>query len=85
MIWEFIKSVYYFLFCTHQNYIYDKYFTVEYIHGYVEVEVFISRTCEQCGASEEAMISKHEGSYVQMEKIINSLESKGYRNVEDLA
>lgn len=84
MVWEFIKSVYYFLFCTHQNYVYDKYFTVEYIYGYIEVEVFISRTCEQCEASEEVMISKHEGSSVQMEKVINNLKSKGFRNVEDL-
>lgn len=83
MVWEFIKSMYYFLFCPHL-YIYDKYFTVEYIHGYAEVEVFISRTCEQCGASEEVRISKHRGSPVQMEKVISGLVSKGFRNVEDL-
>ena len=84
MIWEYIKSVWYNLFCGHKDNTYGKYYRVSHVHGFVDVEVIVDKTCKKCGHCTEVIISKNHGSYLEMENLIKSLEDKGYKNLEDL-
>lgn len=85
MIWRFIKSFYYQLFCTHPIVTVEHFYRAERVHGYINITVLVCETCERCGREDVLTISKHSGTPGEMERIRKCLEEKGYRNVEDLA
>lgn len=84
MIWRYFKRLYYTLFCTHPYHTSKRYYTLEYIHGYYDLDVYVIRTCEKCGQTETFCISKNEVPSAIVKKMVDLLESKGFRNAEDL-
>jgi len=84
MIWRFFKAFYYKLFCTHPINKSEKCYRADRKYGYIDITVYIRRTCEKCGHSDMLVVSEHDGLPCQMEKVRKELEEKGYRNVEDL-
>ena len=84
MLWKFLKAFYYKLFCTHPSHTSGRYYTLNYIHGFYELNVYASRTCEKCGKTETFCISKHKAPAIMVKKMVDLLESKGFRNAEDL-
>ena len=85
LIWRFFKRIYYTLFCDHILYHSEKYYTLEYIHGFYELKVYVDRTCDKCGVCNTLLISKHRGPVLMIKPMAKLLEEKGYKNAEDLA
>ena len=84
LIWKYLKKFYYDLFCTHPSHTSERYYTLDYIHGFYELNVYVNRTCEKCGKTENFCMSKNEAPSLVVKKMVDLLESKGFRNAEDL-
>lgn len=84
MIWRCIKQLYYTLFCDHPSHTSERYYTLDYIHGFYDLKVYVNRTCEKCGKIETFCISKNKAPAIMVKRMVDLLESKGFRNAEDL-
>ena len=84
LIWRFFKRLYYTLFCDHIRYHSEKYYTLEYVHGIYELNVYVDSICDKCGDCNTTLISKHCGTSMIIKPLVKILEEKGYRNAEDL-
>lgn len=84
MIWNYIKRFYYTLFCGHRSHISKKYYTLDYIHGIYELNVYVCRTCKKCGQSDTFRVSRNDAPALIIKPMVKLLEEKGYKNAEDL-
>lgn len=84
MIWKYLKRFYYTLFCDHRSHKSEKYYTLNYVHGYYELKVYVCRVCEKCGKTDTFQLSANEAPASIIKPMVKLLEEKGYRNAEDL-
>ncbi len=80
---NFLKSLWFGMFCTHEKTT-EKMFYCNESPSIPVISVYHSSTCKRCGKEFTTKVSEYPSCYYDLSDVVKVLKSKGIQNLEDI-